>query len=373
VLLTNDGSLPLATGATVAVVGPRADTSEAMLGCYSFPMHVLVHHPGVEDGVEIRTVREALVDTFDVSYALGCPVLGGDDADIETAAAVAADAEVCVVVLGDQAGLFGRGTSGEGCDVADLDLPGRQEELLEALLATGTPVVAVLLVGRPYDLSRQVDRLAGLMCGFFPGEEGAQAIADVLSGRVNPSGRLPVSFPGAGSTQPSTYLASPLGRRNEVSVVDPTPLFGFGHGLSYAAATWGGVSTPSGPRWGTDGICELVLQLANEADRDVSEVVQVYLHDRSASVVRPVQQLVGAVRVDLAVGQSASVRFALSADLTSFTGRDLVRIVEPGEVELWVGASSTDIREVVPLELVGPGRMVGVDRALEPAVTVEIA
>ncbi|WP_200944863.1 MULTISPECIES: glycoside hydrolase family 3 N-terminal domain-containing protein [unclassified Nocardioides] len=373
VLLANDGSLPLASGATVAVVGPRADTPEAMLGCYSFPMHVLVHHPEAETGVEIRTVREALADTFDVTYALGCPVLGGEDADIEAAVAVAAGAEVCVVVLGDQAGLFGKGTSGEGCDVADLTLPGRQEELLEALLGTGTPVVAVLLVGRPYDLSRQVDRLAGLVCGFFPGEEGAQAIADVLSGRVNPSGRLPVSFPGAGATHPSTYLASPLGRRNDVSVVDPTPLFGFGHGLSYAGATWGAASASSGSRWETDGTCELVVQLANEADRDVSEVVQVYLHDRSASVVRPVQRLVGAARVDLAPGQAARVCFSLSADLTAFTGRDLVRIVEPGEVELWVGASSTDIREVVPLELVGASRVVGVDRALEPTVTVEPA
>ncbi len=372
VLLLNDGSLPLAATAAVAVVGPRADTSEAMLGCYSFPMHVLVHHPGVEDGVEIRTVREVLAETYDVSYALGCPVVGGEDEDIDAAAALAAAAEVCVVVLGDQAGLFGRGTSGEGCDVADLDLPGRQEELLEALLATGTPVVAVLLVGRPYDLSRQVDRLAGLVCGFFPGEEGAQALADVLSGRVNPSGRLPVSFPGAGSTQPSTYLASPLGRRNEVSVVDPTPLFAFGHGLSYASARWGAISTRTGSTWETDGTCELVVHLANETDRDVSEVVQVYLHDCSASVVRPVQLLVGASRVDLAPGRSARVCFALSADLTSFTGRDLVRVVEPGEVELWVGASSSDIREVLALDLVGPRRTVGVERALEPVVTVEI-
>ncbi len=372
VLLANDGSLPLASNASVALVGPRADTPEAMLGCYSFPMHVLVHHPGTEAGLRIRTVREALADTFDVTYALGCPVLGGEDADIEAAAAIAADAEVCVVVLGDQAGLFGNGTSGEGCDVVDLTLPGRQEELLEAVLATGTPVVAVLLVGRPYDLSRQADRLAGLVCGFFPGEEGAQAIADVLSGRVNPSGRLPVSFPGAGSTHPSTYLAPPLGLRNEVSVIDPTPLFGFGHGLSYVGATWGTTTTMSGTRWATDGTCEVVLQLANDADREVSEVVQVYLHDKSASVVRPVQQLVGAARIDLAPGQQARVCFELSADLTSFTGRDLVRIVEPGDVELWVGASSTDIREVLPLELVGPTRVVGVDRALEPVVTVEI-
>ncbi len=366
VLLANDGTLPLRSGSRIAVVGPRADTPQAMLGCYSFPMHVLVHHPGIDTGLEIRTVREALADTFDVTYALGCPVLGGGDDDIAAATTVAAAADVCVVVLGDQAGLFGNGTSGEGCDVADLRLPGRQEELLEALLATGTPVVAVLLVGRPYDLSRQAARLAGLVCGFFPGEEGAQAIADILSGRVNPSGRLPVSFPGAGSTQPSTYLASTLGQRSEVTVVDPTALFPFGHGLSYAAATWGSVSLGSGATWDTDGTCELVVELANEADRPVSEVVQVYLHDCAASVVRPVQQLVGAVRVDLDLGERRRVRFALHADLTSFTGRDLVRVVEPGTVELRVGASSTDIRAILSLELVGSCRQVGADRVLEP-------
>lgn len=154
--------------------------------------------------------------------------------------------------------------------------------------------------------------------------------------------------------------------------MDPTALYAFGHGLSYADATWGGVSTSSGPQWDTDGTCELVVRLANEADREVSEVVQVYLHDRSASVVRPVQQLIGAVRVDLAPGERVRTRFDLHADLTSFTGRDLVRIVEPGAVELWVGASSTDIRSVVTLDLVGPSRQVGAERALEPGVVVEL-
>ena len=134
VLLANDGTLPLRAGARVAIVGPRADTHEAMLGCYSFPMHVLVHFPDVDPGLEILTIREAMADDFDVSYALGCPVLGGSVDDIEAAAETAAAADVCVVVLGDQSGLFGNGTSGEGCDVADLRLPGRQEELLEALL-----------------------------------------------------------------------------------------------------------------------------------------------------------------------------------------------------------------------------------------------
>jgi beta-glucosidase len=371
VLLANDGCLPLQRGRRLAVVGPRADTSEAMLGCYSFPMHVLVHYDDIEAGLEIRTVREALADSFELVYSLGCPVEGGSDDDIAAAAAVAADADVCVAVVGDQAGLFGNGTSGEGCDVTHLRLPGRQEELLEALLATGTPVVAVLLVGRPYDLSRLAPRLAAVVCGFFPGEEGARAIADVLSGQVNPSGRLPVSFPGAGSAQPSTYLASALAHRSEVTVVDPTPLFPFGHGLSYAAATWGGVLLTSGARWATDGSCELVVDLANEADRPVAEVVQVYLRDLAASVVRPVQQLVAAARVDLEVGERLQVRFSLHADLASFTGREMSRIVEPGAVELRVGASSADIRDVLSLELAGPPRQVGADRVLEPTVTVE--
>lgn len=371
VLLANDGTLPLREGSRLAVVGPRADTPQAMMGCYSFPMHVLVHYDDIEIGLEVPTVREALADDFDVTYAEGCSVLGGTDEQIAEAVAAARQADVCVAVLGDQAGLFGKGTSGEGCDVATLDLPGRQEELLEALLATGTPVVAVLLVGRPYDLSRQADRLAGLVAGFFPGEEGARALADVLSGRVNPSGRLPVSFPGAGSTQPSTYLAAPLGQRSEVSVVDPTALYPFGHGLSYANATWGEVSAVTGEQWDTESTCEIAVELSNDADRTVSEVVQVYLHDPVSSVVRPVQQLVAAARVDLEPGQRTRVRFGLSADLTSFTGRDLVRIVEPGAVELRVGASSTDIRAVLGFEMVGSTRQLGAERVLQPTVVVE--
>jgi beta-xylosidase len=369
VLLANDGTLPLREGTRVAVVGPRADTPEAMVGCYSFPRHVLLHYPGLELGVDIPTVREALAETHEVTYALGCPVLGGTDEDIAEAAARAAEAEVCIAVLGDEAGLFGNGTSGEGCDVSDLRLPGRQEELLEALLDTGTPVVVALLVGRPYDLSRQADRLAGLVCGFFPGEEGGRALAEVLSGRVNPSGRLPVGFPGAGSSQPSLSLAAELGQRSDVTVVDPTPLFPFGHGLAYADAAWQTVSS-SGEQWDTAGSIELDVRLANDADRPVTEVVQVYLHDRAASVVRPVQQLIAVARVDLEPGECRRAHFVLHADLTSFTGRDLRRVVEPGAVELRIGASSTDIRAVVPVELVGRARQVGADRTLEPDVTV---
>lgn len=376
VLLANDGTLPLATGRRLAVVGPNADTSTAMLGCYTFPMHVLAHHPGHDFGLAVPTVREALAASYDVTHAAGCAIgLPGQtepDGGIEAAVAAAAEADICVAVLGDRAGLFGKGTSGEGCDAPDLRLPGRQEELLEALLATGTPVVAVLLVGRPYELSRQVDRLAAVVCGFFPGEEGATAVAEVLSGRVDPSGRLPISFPGtgSGSAQPSTYLASPLAQRSDVTTVDPTPLFPFGHGLGYTRATWESVSLVAGAAWPTDGTAEVEVVIGNDTDRPVSEVVQVYLHDRAASVVRPVQRLVAAARVDIDPGQRSRIRVGLHADLTSFTGRDLSRLVEPGTVELRVGRSSADHEAVLELELTGTERCVGPERVLEPRITV---
>ncbi|HLK43142.1 MAG TPA: glycoside hydrolase family 3 N-terminal domain-containing protein, partial [Thermoleophilia bacterium] len=309
VLLRNEGgALPLAPGRRIALVGPRAHEAGAMLGCYSFPLHVGVNHPDVPMGVEVPTLLEALRDDaagYQVSYAQGVPVLGGDDAGIDEAVRAAREAEVCVAVLGDRAGLFGAGTSGEGCDATDLRLPGRQEELLEALLATGTPVVLVLLVGRPYELSRQAARLAAIVCGFFPGEEGAHALADVLGGRVNPTGRLPIGFPAAGTNQPSTYLAAPLGYSSDVSSVEQAALFPFGHGLSYAPATWGEVAlSDSRAQWPTDGTCTLTVTLHNDAQSATSEVVQVYLHDPVAEVVRPVQRLIAAPRIDLAPGEA---------------------------------------------------------------------
>jgi beta-glucosidase len=375
VLLRNEnGTLPLPAGKRIAVVGPRADDAGALMGCYSFPMHVGVHHPDVPMGVEVATLLDALrgdAAGYQISYAQGVAVLGGEDEGIAEAVRAAREAEVCVAVLGDKAGLFGGGTSGEGCDATDLRLPGRQEELLEALLETGTPVVLVLLAGRPYELSRQVDRLAAAVCGFFPGEEGAPALADVLSGRVNPSGRLPVTFPAAGVNQPSTYLVPPLGRASGVSNIDQTALFPFGHGLSYAPATWLGV-TESGARlgWATDGTCQVTVNLRNDAPIPASEVVQVYLHDPVAEVARPVQKLIAAPRIDLPPGAQRSVTIELHADLTAYCGRSGRRQVDPGEVELQIGASSADIRATIRLTMTGARREVGFDRVMQPTVTV---
>ncbi len=377
VLLSNDGSLPLRPGTHLSLVGPLASDPRAMLGCYSFPMHVGAHHPELPIGVDLPALLEAMTEDsagYQVSYAQGCPVVGGQPDELarglREAKLVAAASDICIAVLGDRAGLFGRGTSGEGCDAVDLSLPGHQEELLEALLATGTPVVLVLLVGRPYDISRQLDRLAAAVCGFFLGEEGAPALANVLSGRTNPSGRLPVSFPAPGGIQPSTYLGAPLAQRSEVSSVDPTSIFPFGHGLSFAPPTWLGVERCSGQIWPTDGSARLSVALRNDSTVATADVVQVYLHDVVAEVARPAQQLIAAQRVELAPGETRTVVFTLHADLTSYVGRQGRRIVDEGDVVLRVGASSADTRSSLDFRLEGERRYLGFERIARPEITL---
>ncbi|MCF6521915.1 glycoside hydrolase family 3 C-terminal domain-containing protein [Streptomyces sp. JJ36] len=376
VLLANrDGALPLrpAGGSRIAVVGPRADDPLAMLGCYSFPAHVGVAHPEVPLGVRVPTVLDALRTEFgacEVTHAPGCDVSEPDTAGFAAAAGLARDADVCVAVLGDRAGLFGRGTSGEGCDAPDLALPGVQGELLETLLDTGTPVVLVLLTGRTYALGRWADRLAGSLVAFFPGEEGGPAVAGVLSGRVSPSGRLPLGVPRDPGGQPWTYLQPPLGLAGGSSSIDPTPLYPFGHGLSYTAFRWEDCAGPP-PELPTDGAAEVALTVRNTGDREGAEVVQLYLHDPVAQTTRPDTRLIGYARVPLAPGEARRVRFRFHADLSSFTGLAGHRLVEPGELELRFAASSADVRHRMRVRLTGPERRVGHDRALVCPVTLD--
>ncbi|MGC9536843.1 glycoside hydrolase family 3 N-terminal domain-containing protein [Streptomyces sp. UG1] len=367
VLLDNpDGVLPLPPDTRIAVVGPRAADALAMLGCYSFPSHVLTHHPEVPMGIEIPTVLESLrVELPDakVTFAEGCGVSDPDTAGFEEAVARTSEADVCLAVLGDRAGLFGRGTSGEGCDVTDLRLPGVQAELLDALVATGVPVVLVLLTGRPYALGRWHGRLAAVVQAFFPGEEGGPAVAGVLSGRVNPSGRLPVSVPRVAGGQPWTYLQPPLGLAGEVSNLDPTPLYAFGHGGSYTSFAWENPTAPAA-EIGTDGSYDVSVTVRNTGDRAGAEVVQLYLHDPVASVTRPDVRLIGYQRVELEAGEARRVTFRFHADLSGFTDRSGRRIVEPGVLELRLGTSSADVRHTARLNLTGPVRELGPDRKL---------
>ncbi|MDQ0375767.1 glycoside hydrolase family 3 N-terminal domain-containing protein [Cellulomonas humilata] len=370
VLLANPGQvLPLRPDARVALVGPLADDPMAMLGCYSFPAHVGVHHPEHGLGIEIPTVLDALRGAHEnVTYARGCGVTDPDRTGFDAAVAAARDADVCVVAVGDRAGLFGRGTSGEGCDATDLHLPGVQADLVRALLDTGTPVVLVLLTGRPYAIGALADDAAAVVQAFFPGQLGGQGLAEVLTGAVSPSGRLPVSIPADASGQPGTYLSAPLGRRSGVSSVDPTAAFPFGHGLSYTAFSWSARATSD--EWAVDGDAQVEVLVTNTGERSGADVVQLYLHDPVAQVTRPVVRLVGYARVELEPGESALVTFTVPADVTAFTGRFGARIVEPGDVELRVARSSADDSDALALRLVGDLRTVDHTRRLTTAVSV---
>jgi beta-xylosidase len=373
VLLTNDGTLPLARPRRIALIGPSAAEPTAVLGCYSFPLHVGVQHPDVPVGIDLPTLADTLADEFpaaDFTVARGTGVDDGDLTGIDAAVEAARDADVVIAVLGDRAGLFGRGTSGEGCDAESLALPGAQQQLLDALLDSGRPVVTVLLAGRPYALGRAATESAAVVQSFFPGVEGTHAIAGVLAGRVEPSGRLPVSVPRGTGAQPSTYLGARLAQASDVSNIDPTPAFGFGHGLTYTSFDWTDltVDTSQAP---TDGEVTLGLTVRNTGGRPGTEVVQLYLHDPVASVVQPVQRLVGYTRVALEPGQSRRVHVTVPADVASFTGRDGRRIVEPGVLHLRLAASSTDARLTATVTLTGPEREVDHTRRFHAEFTLE--
>ncbi|MEU1596905.1 glycoside hydrolase family 3 N-terminal domain-containing protein [Streptomyces sp. NPDC005708] len=373
VLLANDGTLPLARPRRILLVGPNADEPTAVLGCYSFPLHVGVHHPRTPVGMSLPTLREAVAHEFpeaDVTVLRGTGVDDGDTSAFAETVQAAQVADVVIAALGDRAGLFGRGTSGEGCDADSLALPGAQQQLLDALLDSGTPVVTVLLAGRPYALGRAVDEAAAIVQSFFPGVEGTTALAGVLSGRTNPSGRLPVSVPRGLGAQPTTYLGARLAQVSDVSSIDPTPAFGFGHGLSYTSFAWSDLAVDV-KETGTDGEFSLSFTVRNTGERHGAEVVQVYLHDHVASVVQPVQRLIGYTRVPLAPGRARRVRITVPAELASFTGRDGRRVVEPGDLELRLAVSSTDPRLTATVTLTGPERYVDHTRRFHAAFVQE--
>lgn len=372
ILLSNDGILPLSAPRRIAVLGPNADSPEALMGCYSFANHVLAHHPGVELGFAIPSVLEAVRAEFpdaEITHSPGCTVEGVDRSGFADAVATAADADVAIVVVGDRAGLFGRGTVGEGNDVESLELPGIQRELIEAITATGTPVVVVLLTGRPYAIGWALDgpgAPGAVLQSFFPGEEGAPALAAILSGAASPSGRLPVSLPRSAGSQPFSYLHPILGGPNEITSASSAPVRPFGFGLTYTSFAHEDLTVAPSARAGD--AFRASVRVRNTGARAGTDVVQLYARDVHASVTRPVAQLLGYARVTLDAGADATVEFDVPTTRLAFTGRAGERIVEPGMIELWVGPSCDERETAGELELTGAAHVVtGTDRRVTTA------
>jgi beta-glucosidase len=302
-------------------------------------------------------VRERCSPSTQVRFAPGCGILDGGDDQIEEAVAAARGADVALLVVGEKSGLVEGCTCGEARDRLALTLPGRQEELVAAVAATGTPIVLVLVAGRPLGIEAAAARSAAVLHAWCPGDEGPAAIADVLFGDASPGGKLPVTVPRHVGQVPIYYAHKPSGGRSHWhgDYVDGShrPLWPFGHGLSYTRFALRG-PTLDRDRLDAGGEVAISVDVENVGEREGDEVVQLYIRDPESSVTRPVKELRGFRRVRLAPGERRRLTFRLAAEQLAFTDRDGRLVVEPGRVRLMVGTSSTDLPCQADLEVTGP-------------------
>ncbi|WP_428933786.1 glycoside hydrolase family 3 N-terminal domain-containing protein [Streptomyces sp. ACT015] len=368
-LLAHDGAvLPLSPSADrIAVIGPNADSVEQQIGDYTAPQR-----PG--SGVTVlQGVRAAVAPGTEVVHARGCELVGDDRGGLPEAVAAAAGASVAVLVLGGSsarsrttafddngAAVAGSGTApgmtcGEGVDLADVSLPAGQRALLDAVAATGTPVVVVLVQGRPHALPDLRDRAGAVLSAWYPGPRGGRAVADVLFGVHEPRGRLPVSVPRSSAQLPVFHNGKDHRYRGYVDE-SHQPRHAFGHGLSYTDVEYG---TPrlSASRVAADApdlTCRVAVR--NTGDRAAVETVQLYLRRLSGGSSWPrVRELRGFVRLSLAPGERAEAVFAVGRDTLSSLDRDLAWVVEPGTVALGTGPASDRTLEA-RLDITAPSR-----------------
>ncbi len=376
VLLTNNGVLPLATDLeTVAVIGPNAADGERFLGGYSYASMFNLMRVMTPPGSQFERVDPAQIERFRVSspsfvdalrsklptseivYARGCDHLDTDESGFAAALAAARAADVVILMLGDRSGLSPTCTVGETRDSADLLLPGAQQGLAEAVLATGKPVVIVLVTGRPYALGGLAERAAAILEAWLPGEEGAEAIVETLLGQNNPGGKLTVTFPRHVGQVPLYYNHKPSAGRShwwgDYVSVPSSPLFPFGHGLSYTTFAYDDFTLSARSLTVTDTL-ELSVRITNTGACAGDDVVQLYITDEAGSVPRPVRELKGFQRLSLAPGESRVVTFHLAIAQLAFYDVNLNLIVEPGGFTAGVGASSADIRCRAEFRVDGP-------------------
>ncbi|WP_407073343.1 glycoside hydrolase family 3 N-terminal domain-containing protein [Sphingomonas sp. LaA6.9] len=350
ILLKNDGVLPLTAGAhkRVAVIGPNA--AIARLGGYSsFPRQSVSLLQGI---------TASLAGKAEVVHAQGVFITRSEDRSVDEvlladpaknrqliaeAVEVAKTADVVILAIGDteqtSREAFAKNHLG---DRTSLDLVGEQNDLAGALFALGKPVVVVAVNGRPPSWPAIAARANALLEAWYPGQEGGTAIADILFGKVNPGGKLPVSVPRHAGQIPVFYNAKPSARRGYL--FDTTdPLFPFGHGLSYTSFEIGAPRL-SATRIARNGSVVVSVEVRNSGARAGDEVVQLYVRDRIASITRPLKELKGFERVTLKPGEARTVRFALDSSAFHMWDRDMKRIVEPGDFDIMAGPNSVDLK-----------------------------
>lgn len=365
VLLANDGLLPLKRDlAKIAVVGPNADSARNLQGDYAHQAHIEAIldmngfglGAGAPAGLRVvdelagkATILDAIrshAGSAEVVFAAGCGILDGDDSHIAAAVEAVRGADVAIVVVGERSGLTDDCTCGEARDRSDIGLPGRQSELVRAILATGTPVALVLVAGRPLAIESEAAACSAVLHAWVPGEEGPEAVAEALFGDVNPGGKLPVTVPRNVGQIPIYYGHKPSGGQSHWKgpYVDGSnlPLWPFGFGLSYTRFEVSNL-TLDRSTVPMDGAVLACVDVANVGDRAGDEVVQLYVRDVEASVSRPIKELRGFKRLALQPGERRRVSFELAVEQLAFAGVDAELVLEPGRVRVMAGTSSEDL------------------------------
>jgi len=346
VLLKNENNLlPLDKShiKSIALLGPNADNELNQSGDYIARV-ILQDIITIKDGLQNRVSHK-----IKINYVKGCNVMNSDLDEIHDAQMAAQESDVAIVVVGEnyRRAPNNSGTDGEGRDVASLDLTGRQLDLVKAVVATGTPTIVVLINGRPLSIRWIAEHVPAVLEAWNCGEQGGNAVADILFGDVNPCGRLPVTIPRHVGQLPVYYNYKPTKeyRMNRAGYVDlsMTPLYPFGHGLSYTQFTYSNLQiTPQ--KSGRNAEFTVQVDVQNIGTRTGKEVVQLYIRDLYASVSRPVKELKGFEKISLDPGEKRTVTFKLNSEHLQMLDRDLHWVVEPGEFEVMTGSSSEDIR-----------------------------
>jgi len=386
VVLKNGSVLPLrADLKKVAVLGPAADDKRLLQGDYHYPSHnepLLLRSAGLSgDGkappsdlaylpsgkgafqpgwyytdhvTPLEGLRRALGPRADVVYEKGCELTGDDHSGLQAAVEAAASAEVAIVVVGGRSGLSQSCTVGEGRDATDLRLTGLQEQLVAAVAGTGAPTVVVVMSGRAHVLTDVAAKATALLVAAPLGQEGGNALADILTGKCSPQGRLAVSLPRATGQVP-IYHSHRSGStkamfHGDYTDAEHTPLYPFGHGESYTTFSYSDLSVTATT---TQAPVNISVKVANTGSSEGTEVVQLYASDLVASVARPERSLVGFARVALQAGQSATVTFSVHPSRLAFYDEKMRFVVEPGEFRFSVGSSAAALHLGQVVELMG--------------------
>jgi beta-glucosidase len=354
------------------VIGPAADDERLLQGDYSYPAHTEIMQPRDRDGRLIQREGDFAPGPYypasvtplagiravapHATYAKGCGIRSTQTDGYAEAVALARDADVAVCFVGGRSGLMPDCTSGEFRDASDLGLPGVQLGLVEALVATGTPTVVVVVSGRAHALPWIAEHATALLYAWVPGEQGGAAIADVLFGAASPSGRLPISLPRSAGHVPTHHDHRAGGGRSAIfgDYVDAPawPLYFFGAGLTYTTFEYEALRVHEPVT--TDTPWDVEVDVRNSGTRAGTEVVQLYLRDEVAQVARPDRQLAGFARVDLAPGDTATVCFTVDPTALAYYDEAMRLVVEPGTARVMVGGIEQSVgvsgaeREIAP-------------------------